>query len=192
MSASSPCETLALVDLLDDTEKQSFQQRLSVYTTIGYEVISTSAKVSHGLDALINCLHNQTSIFVGQSGVGKSSLINQLLPDANARIGDISTATNKGRHTTTTAWLYHLLDNQGAIIDSPGIREFGLWQISADRLADGFREFTRYAQQCKFRNCLHLNEPACAVRDAVANNQLNHNRYESYLRILASLQEGLG
>ena len=177
------------IDLLEEDQLLEFKQQLAVYETIGYPVILTSSKTAHGLDALHPYLVNKTSIIVGKSGVGKSSLINQILPDAEARVGDISQATGKGTHTTTTARLYHLSGNKGDVIDSPGIREFGLWQITPHEVAHGFREFRDYAEQCRFRDCLHRGEPGCAVAEAVAQGAIANTRYTSYQRILASLDE---
>ena len=176
-------------DLLTDDEYQDYQQRLKLYQDIGYQVIYASCKQQHGLDELHQCLSNKTSVFVGQSGVGKSSLVNSLLPGALAETKEVSDATGKGQHTTTTARLYHLTDEQGQLIDSPGIREFGLWQIEKSQLTNGFKEFSEYAEQCKFRNCLHINEPGCAVQQAVKENQVSEKRLASYLRILESLEE---
>jgi len=179
-------------DLLSNTELEAYQQRLELYNEIGYPVIYSSCKQQHGLDDLLACLDNKTSVFVGQSGVGKSSLVNSLLPKAQAETGEISTATGKGQHTTTTARLYHLADitgTSGAIIDSPGIREFGLWKISKAQLTDGFKEFSLYKGKCKFRNCLHINEPGCAVLQAVEDDKISQQRLESYYRILESLEE---
>lgn len=176
-------------DLLSETDFTTYQQRLCTYDDIGYQVIFASCKQQHGLDELHDCLRSKTSIFVGQSGVGKSSLVNSLLPGANADTGEVSDATGKGQHTTTTARLYHLPGNDGNLIDSPGIREFGLWQIEKTQLTNGFREFIDYAGQCKFRNCLHVNEPGCAVQQAVKDEKISASRLDSYQRILESLEE---
>ena len=182
-------------DLLNSAELETYQQRLELYKKIGYPVIYASCKQQHGLDDLLTCLNNKTSVFVGQSGVGKSSLVNALLPDAQAETGEISTATGKGQHTTTTARLYHLADvpglpiSSGFLIDSPGIREFGLWKITKAQLTDGFKEFAHYKEQCKFRNCLHINEPGCAIQQAVESHNISRQRLESYYRIMDSLEE---
>jgi ribosome biogenesis GTPase len=183
-----PVIILNKIDLLSDAERQQLDQELQEFARIGYRTLHTSTKTAHGLDELLPILQHRTSIFVGQSGVGKSSLINALLPDAAARVGAISEATGKGTHTTTVAWLYHLPDRQGDVIDSPGVREFGLWDISPSQLAQGFREFGPYAEQCRFRNCLHKGEPGCAVRAAVEAGEISKRRYESYLRMLDSLE----
>ena len=160
---------------------------LSLYQEIGYPVIYTSAKQEHGLDSLIVVLNDNNNIFVGQSGVGKSSLINTILKDSNARIGEISEATGKGKHTTTTAYLYPLKQNQGHIIDSPGVREFGLVKLSEQEVADGFIEFKPFIGYCKFRNCAHKNEPGCALLEAVKDKKISQQRWDSFQRILESL-----
>ena len=189
MLGISPIIVLNKVDLLDGDTRPRIAPLLDEYRGLGYGVMETSVTLHTGLDALIKALENHTSIFVGQSGVGKSSLINAILPDAQARVGAISEATGKGTHTTTTAWLYHLPGDSGAVIDSPGIREFGLWAIEPHQVASGFREFRPLAEQCRFRDCLHRNEPGCAVRAAVEAGQISPRRYESYLRILDGLTE---
>jgi len=173
-------------DLIDKTQQQEYQERLSIYTNIGYEVIYTSIIDTAAFHQLSEKLTGKTSILVGQSGVGKSSILNHLLPDINARVGELSEATGKGQHTTTTARLYRLPDN-GSLIDSPGIREFGLWKITPDQLSKGFIEFGDYENSCRFRNCMHHNEPGCAVIDATRNKAISTERYQSYLRILDSL-----
>ncbi|MDX1318922.1 MAG: ribosome small subunit-dependent GTPase A, partial [Oceanospirillum sp.] len=128
------------------------------------------------------------SVFVGQSGVGKSSLVNVLLPGINLRVGELSEQTRKGMHTTTTAMLFHLPDG-GDLIDSPGIREFGLWHIDERQVAEGFREFDGLLGGCKFRDCTHRQEPGCALRDALEAGEISPERFESYHRIIASLDE---
>jgi len=184
-----PLIVLNKIDLLDPQQLSEIKQQLAAYEKLDYPVIYTSTTTAHGLDSLLPLLHHKTSIVVGKSGVGKSSLINVLLPDAAARVGEISQATGKGTHTTTTAWLYHLHGNKGDVIDSPGIREFGLWQITPPQVATGFREFRDYAEQCRFRDCLHRGEPGCAVADAVKRGEISEQRYASYQRILNSVEE---
>ena len=192
LTGISPVIIFNKTDLLNNAELETYQQRLELYRKMGYSIIYASCKQQHGLDDLLACLNNKTSVFVGQSGVGKSSLVNVLLPDAQAKTGEISSSTNKGQHTTTTARLYHLANipgSSGSIIDSPGIREFGLWKITKAQLTDGFKEFSNYKEQCKFRNCLHINEPGCAIQQAVANHEICRQRLESYYRILESLED---
>ena len=174
------------IDLLDEAQHLAYQQRLRIYQQLGYPVIETSVKQSHGLDALLPILQHETSVFVGESGVGKSSLIQALLPDEEIRIGKISAVHEQGKHTTTTARLYHL-PNGGSIIDSPGIREFFIPHFTADELMHGFREFHPYLGQCQFRDCQHKQEPGCALREAVTRGDISEQRWQSYHSIAAEL-----
>lgn len=181
-----PVIVINKTDLFNKKDKQEYQQRLHVYKQIGYQVLFTSAQEDSAFHSLEECLSHKTSILVGQSGVGKSSLLNRLLPDVNAKVGEISEATGKGQHTTTTARLYHL-PRSGVLIDSPGIREFGLWEIQPKQLAAGFIEFNDFIHHCRFRDCMHKNEPGCAVIAGVENGEISEKRHQSYLRILDSL-----
>lgn len=189
LTGITPVIVLNKVDLLTSEDAAAVKQRLAVYEQIGYRLVEVSAKVADGFDALHLVLNGRNNIVVGQSGVGKSSLINALLPEVDARVGDVSSATNKGTHTTTTARLYHLPQRDGNIIDSPGIREFGLWQVGPTDLAAGFREFNTFRPHCKFRDCLHRQEPGCAVRTSVQTGGISPQRYKSYLNLLESLQQ---
>lgn len=184
----NPVILLNKTDLFEEEEFLELKQRLQLYQNIGYTVIYTSAKQENGLTSLIELLKDKNNIFVGQSGVGKSSLINTLLK-SDARIGDISEATGKGKHTTTTAYLYPLKNNEGHIIDSPGVREFGLVKLSEEDVTYGFSEFRPYIGCCKFRNCVHKNEPDCALLNAVENKNISVQRWDSYKRIIESLTE---
>jgi len=185
----NPVIVLNKVDLFDEETKLSLQERLKLYQDIGYNVIQTSAKEKNSLQTLNQALIDKNNIFVGQSGVGKSSLINTLLKDSDARIGEISDATGKGKHTTTTAYLYPLENNKGYIIDSPGVREFGLGKLSEHDVADGFIEFRPYLGYCKFRNCAHKHEPGCALLKALEDEKISPQRWKSYQRILDSLTQ---
>ena len=136
------------------------------------------------MDKLTALLADGTSIFVGQSGVGKSSLINHILPEVNAQTGQISETSGLGQHTTTTSRLYHLPQG-GNLIDSPGIREFGLWHLQLDQITKGYREFQSYLGTCKFRDCKHLADPECALREAVEQGKIHPLRFENYHRLVA-------
>ena len=136
------------------------------------------AQLSH-LNELIN---NQTSIVVGQSGVGKSSLINTLLPSAKLAVGELSESSGEGTHTTTRATLFHLPQG-GKLIDSPGIRDFSLWHISIEQLQQGFIEIASRLGYCRFRDCKHEEEPGCAIHAAVESKEIGKERFESYQRI---------
>ena len=167
--------------------QQAMDELLSIYPTLGYRVIRTSIKDS-GLAELHTALHERTSVFVGQSGVGKSSLVNVLLPDADIRVGALSESTQKGTHTTTTALLLHL-NCGGTLIDSPGIREFGLWHMTKQQVEQGFREFRPLLGTCKFRDCQHEQEPGCAILAGAESGAISERRLDSYRRIVASLEE---
>ena len=153
------------------------------YEALGYTIIKTSCKTEPGIAGLHELLRNRTSILVGQSGVGKSSLINQLLPDMDIQTGALSTATGKGTHTTTSTMLYEI-PGGGYLIDSPGVWEFGLWKLDNQQLESGFIEFKPWLGQCRFNNCIHASEPGCAVKQAVDQGRIRDWRYQSYLRLL--------
>ena len=153
------------------------------YEALGYMVIRTSCKTAPGIGGLQSVLKDKTSILVGQSGVGKSSLINQLIPDLQIQTGELSNATGKGTHTTTSTILYQLTDG-GYLIDSPGVWEYGIWKFEDRELAEGFIEFEPWLGQCRFNNCLHASEPACAIKQAVTDGNIRGWRYQSYLRLL--------
>jgi len=183
----APVILLNKMDLLDADPalRTAMQELLGIYPALGYPVLHTSTKTS-GLDELHRALRGRTSVFVGQSGVGKSSLVNALLPDADIRVGALSDNTFKGTHTTTTAQLWHL-NCGGTLIDSPGIREFGLWHMSKEQVEHGFREFHAFLGTCKFRDCQHSHEPGCAILAAVESGEISARRLDSYRRIVASL-----
>ncbi len=171
---------------LDAGEKANGVQVLAHmpdYEELGYTVIRTSCKTAPGIGGLQTVLKDKTSILVGQSGVGKSSLINQLIPDLQIQTGELSNATGKGTHTTTSTMLYQLTEG-GYLIDSPGVWEYGIWKFEDKELAAGFIEFEPWLGQCRFNNCLHASEPACAIKQAVADGFIRKWRFQSYLRLL--------
>lgn len=174
-------------DLLDAAGQARFRERFGHYEAIGYPLIQISAKTEHGLDPLRDRLNGQTSILVGQSGVGKSSLINALVDSCSASEGALSEATGLGRHTTSAATLYPLRGG-GELIDSPGVRSFRLGRLERQELERGFREFLPYLGQCRFHNCAHLAEPDCAILAAVEAGQIRPERLASYQHLAA---EGL-
>ncbi|HMW49209.1 MAG TPA: small ribosomal subunit biogenesis GTPase RsgA, partial [Cellvibrionaceae bacterium] len=155
------------------------------YEALGYTCLKVSAQAANSLEPLQRVLAEGTSILVGQSGVGKSSLLQALLPDEQIKIGELSEGVAKGRHTTTHARLYHFAGG-GACIDSPGIREFGLGHLSPEQVAQGFVEFEGFLGQCKFRNCLHQQDPGCALLHAREEGVISSERFASYQQILAS------
>lgn len=156
---------------------------LDDYRALGYSIVETSCKGSPGITGLMALLRNRTSIFAGQSGVGKSSLVRKLLPDLDIQVGELSRVTGKGTHTTTTTTLYSLPDG-GHLMDSPGVWEYGLWKLENREIVMGFIEFRPFLGQCKFNDCLHASEPGCGIKQAVDDDQIMPWRYESYLRIL--------
>ena len=157
--------------------------QLAAYRAIDYRVLELSAKQDTA--PLLPYLQGHTSVLVGQSGMGKSTLINALIPDAHAATREISTALDSGKHTTTHARLYHLNANSH-IIDCPGVQAFGLHHLSLGRIEQCFIEFTEYLGQCRFANCSHSHEPNCALRNAVSNGAINARRLELFLRIAAN------
>ena len=175
------------IDLLGAGERQALEQELQRYRALDYPVLLLSSHSGQGLEQLRRACQRHTSILAGQSGVGKSSLIKALLPDIDIQIGHLSAATRLGRHTTSASRLYHL-PGGGAIIDSPGVRDFGLWQLQAAAIARGFREFQPWLGRCKFSNCQHRNEPGCAIRQAVAEGHIAPERLQNYHRIVHSAQ----
>jgi ribosome biogenesis GTPase len=130
-------------------------------------------------------LDDKTHIFLGQSGVGKSSLINKLIPDLNLRVKEISRKSKLGKHTTTNTTLYHI-PSGGDLIDSPGIREFQLDNLTNKKILNGFREFKPFIGSCKYRNCVHINEPDCAIKNAIKSGQIHHKRYQNYLSLIGN------
>lgn len=177
-------EALILLNKTDLAEGATeLRTMLASYTEIGYPVLYASARQAGGLEELCAALVGHTTAFVGQSGVGKSSIIAALLPHEELRIGALSEAESKGRHTTTAARLYHLPQG-GELIDSPGIREFSLAFLEPARLAAGFREFRPFLGRCRFSDCRHGEEPGCELRAAVEAGAVGEARYRSYLQIL--------
>jgi len=156
---------------------------LEDYRKLGYEVLQTSCKTAPGISLLNSVLKNRTSILVGQSGVGKSSLANKLLPDLDLQTGALSRVTGKGIHTTTTTIMYSMPAG-GRLIDSPGVWEYGLWRMEQQELANGFIEFQSFLGGCKFNDCRHDQEPQCAISEAAESGALFPWRYQAYLRLL--------
>jgi ribosome biogenesis GTPase len=152
------------------------------YESIGYSVLAVSARTGEGMDALIEALQDKISAFVGPSGVGKSSLINRILPGLDLNIASVSDHHGKGRHTTRVASL-HALAGGGFLADTPGIRELGTWALPIEHLDQCFPEFNAYRDQCAFRSCSHTHEPQCAVVDALNEGAIVRERYESYVRL---------
>lgn len=182
-SKINACIVLNKTDLDVAQIKSRLQQQ---YEPLGYPILLTSSKNPKQAKDILDQLSQQISVFVGQSGVGKSSLIAQVLPhETNIQTAAISTQSELGRHTTSNSFFYHLPSTEGAIIDSPGVREFGLWHMSANEIAHGYREFLPYISSCKFRDCKHENTPGCALLNAVKNGLIARDRYNNYIKIVS-------
>ncbi|PSW03458.1 ribosome biogenesis GTPase RsgA [Photobacterium rosenbergii] len=185
-----PLIVLNKVDLLETEDRKQVEETLALYQEIGYEVRLVSSETGEGLDGLREDLKGHISIFAGQSGVGKSSLVNSLMPEVDAEVGDVSENSGLGQHTTTAARLYHFPDG-GDLIDSPGVREFGLWHLEPEQVTEAFVEFREYLGGCKFRDCKHGNDPGCIIREAVEEGKIHQARYDSYHKIIDSMSENV-
>lgn len=183
-----PLLLLNKADLVNEQNAPALDALLEVYRELGYPLLEVSAHQGDGMQRLQEMLDGHISVFVGQSGVGKSSLVNSLLPQAQTRVGDLSEWSGQGTHTTTTARLYHF-PNGGDLIDSPGIREFGLVHVSRDDVENGFIEFRELFGSCRFRDCKHDREPGCALLKALDEGRIKPQRMHSYRSIIASLTE---
>lgn len=187
----TPMLVLNKSDLLtsDDDSPEKTKKRAALetlfeeYRALGYTTLQASTHSEHGLDALRAELRDRTSVFVGQSGVGKSSLIGALIPGLDIRVGELSAAESKGRHTTTTARLFHL-PGGGDLIDSPGIREFGLDHLDRAQIEYGFIEFREWLGRCRFRDCRHQQDPGCALQEAFKTGRISASRMQSFTSIL--------
>ena len=176
-------ETLIVLNKCDlAAQADSARARLAPYRNIGYRVLELSAKTD--VSPLLPFLQNHTSVLVGQSGMGKSTLINALQPDAQAATREISTALDSGKHTTTHARLYHL-NPSSHLIDCPGVQVFGLHHLSLGQIEEGFIEFAAYRGQCRFRDCRHLHEPGCVLIEAVEKREIDARRLKLFQAISA-------
>lgn len=177
------------IDLLDSQELDRAGQMADLYRSIGYEVMLVSVEDNIGLEAVPPMLKDKTALLAGNSGVGKSALLNRLVPGANARTSSISEAHLSGMHTTTFSTMYDLPIG-GRIIDVPGVRGFGTFNFKKEEVSHYFREIFAVGKQCRFGNCMHLNEPGCEVLKAVENGRVSLSRYNSYLNMLEDIDEG--
>ena len=175
-------------DLYRKKELALFDELEAMYKGIGYPVFLISVQEDKNMDVLLENLHRKTTLISGHSGVGKSSFINAVLPQTGIRTQDVSGWSGKGQHTTTFAEMYDLPHN-GRIIDTPGMREFGLVDLERSELSGYYPEMRTRLAGCQFNNCLHINEPGCAIKEAVAQGAINEDRYVSYVNILDSLKE---
>lgn len=175
-------------DLYKAKDMEKYEALKSMYEAIGYKVILVSAEKKEGLEEFNSILTNKTTLLSGHSGVGKSTLLNSLFPGMNRKTQDVSGWSGKGQHTTTFAEMFDL-STGGRIIDTPGMREFGLVDISKAELSHYFPEMRDRLNDCQFNNCLHMNEPGCAIKEAVVNGEIHEDRYLSYCGILDSIEE---
>lgn len=166
-----------------DTDSMQTRQALDVYHDIGYSTLLCSAKTGQNMDELGRLLADKTSIIVGQSGVGKSSIINQLSKDSRQRTSDVSKGTGEGRHTTVNSVMLDISDG-GRVIDSPGVRDYAPATQTNEQVATSFREIKEAGYNCRFSNCQHLKEPNCAVKEGVEAGTIDQRRYESYRRLI--------
>ena len=173
-----PVIVINKVDLLNDAQLMQLQTQLAVYQALGYSVLFTSVKRHTGLDELTRRLNGHTSILLGVSGVGKSSLVQCLLPQREIRIGAVSETSGRGRHTTSAATLYHL-PSGGDLIDAPGLSDFGPDHVTAERISEAFPEIRPLLGTCKFRDCAHRNEPGCALLAALEKEEISADRLAS-------------
>lgn len=170
-------------DLLNDDERHYQQQMVTLYETIGYPCIEISAETGMGIDQLQTLLTQKVTLVSGNSGVGKSTLINAIIPHADQRTAEISNAHGTGMHTTTFSEMIELAEG-GYLIDTPGIKGFGTFDIEREELTSYFKEIFEFSKDCKFNNCTHTHEPGCAVLQAVENHYISVSRYQSYLNML--------
>ncbi len=177
-----------VINKIELVDRLTAEKNFSDYPTAGYPVHYTSVKQNIGLGDLHNELAGKTSVLTGPSGVGKSSLMNAMYPGLGLRVGEISESVNKGQHTTVGA-LLHPLPDAGYVVDTPGLREVGMWGLAAEHLDECFRELRPFIPSCKFGNCTHRVEPGCAVRDAVESGAVSVERYDSYLRLRDELED---
>lgn len=186
-----PLIVINKVDLLEDDadNMELLEAVMTLYRTIGYPVVAVSAKTGQGLDELATMLRGRTTLFSGNSGVGKSSLINALIPGLDLRTGSISQANDSGMHTTTFSEMFDL-PGGGSIIDTPGVRGFGTVEFNPAEVGHYFPEIFRESAHCRFGNCTHTHEPGCAVLKAVDDSRISQSRYASYMSIMEEAAEG--
>ncbi len=177
------------IDAYDEDDLHYLDSLINLYTTIGYPCFKVSATQGTGIDLLKSELCDRVTLLSGHSGVGKSTLINAILPDASARTGEISAAHNKGMHTTTFSEMF-ALEGGGYLIDTPGIKGFGTFDMEEEEIGHYFPEIFKTSAECRYGNCTHRHEPGCAVRQAVEEHYISESRYQSYLSMLEDKEEG--
>lgn len=175
-------------DLLNDKHRSKLEEWQSIYVAAGYELYAISAIEEQSISRLKERLSSITTLFSGHSGVGKSTLINQMIPGKELKTHEVSEWSGKGQHTTTFAEMFDLPDG-GRIIDTPGVKEFGLIDFEREELAQYFPEMRKLMSDCRFNNCVHTSEPGCAVKEAVINGELSTERYANYITILDTIEK---
>ena len=176
------------IDLIREKDEELLEYMQIIYNHLGYEVICSSTITGVGIDTIKSLLQDKTSLVVGHSGVGKSTLLNAINNKLELKTGKISEKWGKGMHTTTFATMIQIMENS-FIIDTPGIKEFMLLQVEPEEVSGYFIDIKKFAVDCQFNNCLHQNEPNCAVKDAVENTKIAATRYENYLNIIQNIKE---
>lgn len=179
-------------DLLDEDERRLQDGIMRLYDTVGYRCVAISAETGEGVDMLHQMLDGRITLLSGNSGVGKSTLINRIIPDAHLRTAEISDAHNTGTHTTTFSEMLRLesLSEGTYIIDTPGIKGFGTFDMEPEEITSYFKEIFHFSQHCRFNNCTHTHEPGCAVLEALESHYIAQSRYQSYLSMLNDKEEG--
>lgn len=178
------------IDIYNEDELRYLDALVDLYTYIGYPCFKVSAQTGEGVEAVKNALNGQITLFSGHSGVGKSTLINTILPGIDLKTGAISSYHNKGMHTTTFSEMFPVDDNGGYLIDTPGIKGFGTFDMEEEEIGHYFPEIFKTSANCKYNNCTHRHEPGCAVRKAVEEHFISESRYASYLNMLEDKEEG--
>ena len=177
------------VDLLQDDERRYLDMMVTLYETVGYDCLKVSGEKKGGMDRLLPLLKDKITLFSGNSGVGKSTMLNFIVPGAELRTAEISDAHNTGMHTTTFSEMLPLTDG-GWVIDTPGIKGFGTFNMEPEEICGYFKEIFKFSKGCRFNNCTHTHEPGCAVRKAVEEHYIAESRYVSYLSMLEDKEEG--
>ena len=176
-------------DLLTPEERHYQEMMMTLYETVGYHCVELSAETGEGVEQLLPLLQGKVSVLSGNSGVGKSTLINRIIPGLQLRTAEISDAHQMGMHTTTFSEMLSLPEG-GWLIDTPGIKGFGTFDMEPEELTGYFKEIFEFSHQCRFNNCTHTHEPGCAVIEAVKNHYMAESRYQSYLSMLEDKEEG--
>lgn len=176
------------IDLYDEEDMEYVEALIYLYETIGYKCIKASCVTKQGIGEIDSLVNGKITLFAGHSGVGKSSIINDLQSESKQKVGDISEYHDMGMHTTTFSEMIEL-DNGGYVIDTPGIKGFGTIDMSAEEVSHYFPEIFKISSKCRFNNCMHLNDPECAVLEAVDSHFISESRYNSYLNILEDLND---